>query len=161
MKLKMLGAALLLLVGVIYAQPDSGMHFGPQNMDAVRIWKLTEILELTEDQTVSFLPLVQIHERKLRDLQHELMEIGTAGQTLSQETGISQKDVDKMLKEYIQKQAEIATIKSDFVKSLPKYLTPKQQVLYLGFEARFRKDLREFMKDRHGSSDRSRRGQKK
>jgi hypothetical protein len=43
-----------------------------QNMDAIRIWKLTEVLELSEEQVVTFLPLVQIHERKLKEIQSEI-----------------------------------------------------------------------------------------
>ena len=137
------------------------MDFSPQNMDAVRIWKLTEVLELTEDQTVSFLPVVQIHERKLRDTQRELMEISTSGRALLSQEKVSQKEVDKLLKDYIQKQSEITEIKTDFVKSLPKYLTPEQQILYLGFEARFRAELRDFMKDRRGDAGKGRRNNRK
>ena len=160
MKLRLLGP-MLLLSGVLLAQPAPDMEFSPHNMDAVRIWKLTEVLELTEEQTVSFLPVVQIHERKLRDAQHELMELGRSGQQLLAEADISQKQVDKLLGNYVKKQQEITDIKTEFVKTLPKYLTPQQQILYLGFEARFRQELRDFMKDKRGNDTKSRRGDRK
>ncbi len=148
---------MLIMVSAMYAHPGQSMDRTPKNMDAVRIWKLTEVLELTEDQTVSFLPIVQIHERKLRETQRELNAIGKNAQSLLESEDLSQKEVDKILKEYMKKNAELMSIKEDFIKSLPKYLSPKQQVLYVGFEARFRQDLRDFMKDRNDRPGKSRR----
>ena len=63
----------LILIGTSLGQPpqmDGRMN--KQNMDAIRIWKLTEVLELSEEQVVTFLPLVQIHERKLKEIQSEI-----------------------------------------------------------------------------------------
>ncbi len=148
---------MLIMVSAMYALPGQSMDRTPKNMDAVRIWKLTEVLELTEDQTISFLPIVQIHERKLRETQRELNAIGKNAQSLLESEDLSQKEVDKILKEYMKKNAELMSIKEDFIKSLPKYLSPKQQVLYVGFEARFRQDLRDFMKDRNDRPGKSRR----
>ncbi len=138
----------LLMVGMVVAQGPPPMGgFQPQNMDAVRIWKLTEVLELTEEQTVTFLPLVQIHERKLRAVQKEIQELTQSSRDLLKKDELTQKDVDRMIKQYNDKHAEIFKIKSDFIESLSKHLTPKQQLLYVGFEARFRKELRTYMKD--------------
>ncbi|MEA3286876.1 MAG: hypothetical protein U9Q77_05830 [Candidatus Marinimicrobia bacterium] len=148
---------LLIMIGVSIAQPPPGGAGGSRNINAVRIWKLTEMLELTEEQTVTFLPLVQIHERKLRNIQQEMQELNRAGHKLIDEQDISQKEVDKLIKQYIKKQNDIHKIKHDFTQSLPKYLTPKQQLLYIGFEARFRQDLRQYMKDRRGGNVQNRR----
>jgi len=161
MKPKLIILTLFLVVSGLVAQSRGNMDMSPQNMDAVRIWKLTEVLELTEDQTVSFLPIVQIHERNLRDKQKELINIGKTAKELLEKEDLTQKEVDKILKQYTSKHAEMAEIKQEFIKSLPEYLTPKQQVIYIGFEARFRKDLRNFMKDRQGQPDQSRRSERK
>jgi len=128
--------------------PDDASR--PQNMDAVRIWKLVEVLELTEEQSLLFLPIVQIHERELREAQKEANQLNMEGQNLLKKGDVSQEDVDKMIQKYADRQKKMHEIKHDFITSLPKYLTPKQQLLYLGFEARFRKDLRQFMKERQG-----------
>jgi Spy/CpxP family protein refolding chaperone len=147
----------LLTAGMCLGQPGPAAGGGPPpNLDAIRIWKLTEALKLTEEQTVTFLPLVQIHERKLREAQREIQGITAEGRNLLKQENISQKDVDKLIKRYTAKQTEIFRIKQDFVKTLPQYLTPEQQLLYIGFEARFRKELREFMKERHGGRDQNR-----
>ena len=148
----------VLMLGNSLAQepPDVG-GFSPKNMDAVRIWKLTEVLELSEDQVATFLPLVQIHERKLRDIQKEMVALAKEGHKLMDDGEVSQKDVDKLIKKYSAKQDEVNQIKNDFLKSLPKHITPKQQLLYLGFETRFRSELREYMKnERRGNSGQGR-----
>lgn len=152
---------LLVMMGSVFAQTPSPQRMdNPQNMDAVRIWKLTEVLELTEEQTVTFLPLVQIHERKLREIQQEIQELTRESRKLLEQENISQKDVDKMIKRYSEKHDEIYKIKHDFIDALQKHLKPEQQLLYLGFEARFRNDLRLYMKDRRGFRDSGRRDEK-
>ncbi len=138
-----------LMATVLLAQPPRG-DMSPKNMDAIRIWKLTEILELTEEQTVTFLPLVQIHERKLREAQKEMIGLAKKGHKVLDKKEITQKDVDKLIKKYTESQEKIHGIKRDFIESLPKYLSPKQQLLYISFETRFRQDLRQYMKDRRG-----------
>ncbi len=152
---------LMLTVVVSSAQPPrAGGGYDPQKMDAIRIWKLTEVLELTEDQTVTFLPLVQIHERKLRKVQGEIQTLTVESRELLDKGDLSQKDVDKMIKRYSEKQDEIHKIKHDFIKSLSKHLSPEQQLLYVGFEARFRKELRQYMKERRGFNDSNRRSKR-
>ena len=128
-------ATLLLVGGITLAQgppprqeyrPLSAPDYKPQNMDAVRIWRLTEVLELTEDQTVTFLPMIQIQERKLRQVQQEMEQLSKQGRKLLDKDNISQKNVDKLIKQYAQKQDEMHRIKREFIQSLPKYLSPKQ-----------------------------------
>ncbi|MCF7825892.1 MAG: hypothetical protein K9M55_11295 [Candidatus Marinimicrobia bacterium] len=147
----------LFLVGTSLGQPpEMEGHMNPQNMDAIRIWKLTEVLELTEEQVVTFLPLVQIHERQLREIQGEIKALSKEAYAVMEKGDVTQKQVDKFIKSYADKQSEIYKIKNDFVKALPKHLTPKQQLIYLGFETRFRSELREYMKnDRRGIQKRT------
>ncbi len=138
----------IILIGTSLGQPPESMEGrgNPQNMDAIRIWKLTEVLELTEDQVVTFLPLVQIHERKLKEIQREIRILAKDAHTLMENGDVSQKQVDKFLLEYAEKQRAVFKIKNDFITGLPEHLTPEQQLIYIGFEARFRSDLREYMK---------------
>ena len=92
---------ILLLIGSLLAQPGPGMGMdGPppgKNIEAMRIWRLTEVLELNEDQVTTFIPLLQIQERKIRDLQDEIDKLGNAGYELLQQEKVSQKEVDKLM----------------------------------------------------------------
>ena len=147
MRTKLLLITLILIGTAVGQPPPMDGRMNPQNMDAVRIWKLTEVLELTEDQVVTFLPLVQIHERKLRKIQGEMVALSKEAHAVREKGDVNQKQVDKFIKKYAEKQSQIHKIKNDFVKSLPDHLTPEQQLLYLGFETRFRSELRDYMKN--------------
>lgn len=151
MKKILLGIAVMSLsVALLDAQPQ-------RNMDAIRIWRLTEQLELTEEQTATFLPILQIHERKMREAQKEIGELAEKGEKLLEDKKLSQKQVDKLVKEYMDQQKRINDLKADFISSMHQYLTPRQQVLFLGFEHRFRQDLRDYMRKHRGMDGKSRR----
>lgn len=147
MRIKLILISLVLLSSALGQPPNGDMPRSKQNMDAIRIWKLTEALELTEEQVSTFLPLVQIHERELKAAQREMGSLIKEGRALLDEKEVSQKEVDKFIKKYMARQAEVHEIKNDFITSLPKHLTPEQQLLYLSFESRFRNELREYMKN--------------
>jgi hypothetical protein len=75
---------------------------------------------------------------------------------------VTQKQVDVYIRKYAEKQSEVHKIKNDFVQSLSDHLTPEQQLIYLGFETRFRSDLREYMKnERRGMKNPGKRAEKR
>ena len=135
------GMLLAVLVGTLSAQPDN-------NIDAVRIWKMTEVLELTEEQTTKFLPALQIHERELKAIQEKIWDLNKQSKELLDKKDVTQKDADALIKSYIQVQNEMHANRQEFMQSLSGHLSPEQQLKFLGFENRFRKELRDYMKDR-------------
>ncbi|MCF7823805.1 MAG: hypothetical protein K9N35_06485 [Candidatus Marinimicrobia bacterium] len=140
--------ALILILGISIQAQSRGKGMHPHNMDAIRIWRLVEVLELTEDQTLTFLPMIQIHERKLKEAQKEFEALDHEGEALLKKGSVSQEEVNKLILKYNDSQKKMHDIKHEFIKSLPDYLTPQQQLLYLSFESRFRSDLKQYMKDR-------------
>lgn len=147
---------LLLIFGSILGQPPPREgRMDDRNMDAIRIWKLTEVLELTEDQVITFLPLVQVHEREIKTINKELMKLAKDAYAAMEAGEVTQKEVDKYIKRYVDKHNEILKIKNAFVVSLPEHLTPVQQLRYLSFENRFRKELREYMKQERRGMNKS------
>ncbi len=146
MRAKILVLSLILIGSCLAQPPEMDGRMKKQNMDAIRIWKLTEVLELSEEQVVTFLPLVQIHERKLKEINGEIRVLAKEAYLLKEKGDVSQKQVDKFTKKYAAKHSEAQKIKSEFIQSLSGHLTPEQQLIYLGFESRFRSDLRDYMK---------------
>jgi len=133
--------------------PDMG-YMPPRNVEAVRIYKLTQALNLTDVQITTFIPALQKHEQAVREEQKKLMTIMDEGRTLFNEDQMSQKEVNKFMDKVNGQQARIQTMNQDFLKSLDKYLTPRQQLQYLGFEVRFRRQLRDFIQDRQAPAAR-------
>jgi len=144
----------VILTASLLAQPGPPGEGPRGDMDAIRIWKLTESLELTEEQITTFIPAMQLHERKMRELQREMMKEMREIHAKASKEDLSQKDVDAVLKRYLEMQAEMDKTKSTFISDLPKYLTPRQQLIYLSFEAEFRKQLRTFLKEHRGAPGR-------
>ena len=106
----------LILIGTTLGQPPpmEGRR-NSKNMDAIRIWKLTEVLELSEEQVVTFLPLVQIHERQLKKIQTEIIALAKEGHALKEKGEVSQKQVDKFIEKYADKQNSVHEIKNEFI----------------------------------------------
>ncbi|MCF7801357.1 MAG: periplasmic heavy metal sensor [Candidatus Marinimicrobia bacterium] len=126
----------------------------PRNVEAVRIYKLTQALNLTDDQITTFIPALQRHEEQVRDAQRELHKIMNEGRTLLNNDKVNQKDVDKFISRVNQQQARVQQLNQDFLNSLSQHLTPRQQLQFLGFEERFRRQLREFIQQRRDLPDR-------
>ena len=143
----------LLAISLVWAQPgpegEPGLDFQPpKNMEAVKIYKLTQVLNLTDDQITTFIPAMQKHEQAVREEQKKLRELMGEGRTLLNGNEVNQKDVDKFMDKVNSQQAKIQSLNQDFLKSLDKWLTPRQQLQFLGFEERFRRQLRDFIRDR-------------
>lgn len=126
----------------------------PRNVEAVRIYKLTQALNLTDDQITTFIPAMQRHEEQVRDAQQALHKIMDEGRTLLNSDKVNQKDVDKFIARVNQQQNRVQQLNQDFLNSLSKHLTPRQQLQFLGFEERFRRQLREFIQQRRDLPDR-------
>ncbi|MCF7796226.1 MAG: periplasmic heavy metal sensor [Lentisphaeria bacterium] len=120
----------------------------PQGVEAVRIFKLTQALNLTDDQITTFIPVLQRHEEQVREAQQALRKIMSEGRTLLNEDKVNQKEVDKFIARVNQQQNRVQQLNQDFLNSLSKHLTPRQQLQFLGFEERFRRQLREFIQQR-------------
>ena len=142
---------ILMLATGLMAQPGPGRDMDGQNMEAVRIWKLTEQLELSQEQIASFIPALQIHEREMRKMQRELMTELQDMQTVLLEEEVKQKEATRYLDQFIEHQKKMDAAHLAFIKSLPDYLTPRQQLQFLRFESDFRKHLRKFLQEQRGS----------
>ncbi len=133
----------------------SGLDFQPpRNVEAVRIYKLTEALALTDDQIKTFIPMLQVHEKGIRTEQKALADLVDQGRNMLNQDKLDQKNVNKFMDQVLSQQDKIQKMNREFFKSLAKYLTPRQQLQYLGFEQHFRRQLRNFIRDQRGPQTR-------
>lgn len=148
----------ILTVTLLQAQPsDLPPRPGeslPRNVEAVRIYKLTQALNLTDEQITTFIPALQRHEEQVRNAQQELHKIMDEGRTLLNQDNVKQKEVDKFISRVNAQQARVQQLNQEFLSALSQYLTPRQQLQFLGFEERFRRQLREFIQQRREAPER-------
>lgn len=132
-----------------------GLDFQPpRNVEAVRIYRLTEALALTDDQIKTFIPMLQVHEKGIRAEQKALVDLVEQGRNMLNQDKLDQKDVNKFMDRVLSQQDKIQKMNREFFKSLDKSLTPRQQLQYLAFEQRFRRQLRNFIRDQRGPQTR-------
>ena len=164
---KILGLTLILVflcIGFINAQEDFMGPMDPdrrERMETLRIWKMTEFLDLsTEQSTQFFLKLKEFKEsiRDDRDKQRKIM-IEIHKLVNDEDYKSSQADVKKYAKKLSELEKNIITKKEAFVSDIGDVLTADQQMKYLIFENKFRNRLMKtlYQKEGHKSPMKERR----
>lgn len=141
-------AILLLMTGVVLAQPS--MEKPDRNrLEMMKMWKLTDELELTEEQAEKFFPQYRTLMSDLENVtkqQHEVMkQIGE----LSKEKEVDGKKLDNLVKQANDFEKKKIDLKYNFFKEAGKVLTPEQQARHVIFEQQFRKQLKKGIRE-HG-----------
>ncbi len=134
------------------AQPDlpdpfddfgSNMAGRREQMETLRIYKMTEFLELTPEQSVQFFPKLKQFEDLIREKQLQQMKLmhEINQKTQTSDAKFSETDVKKYLQGIAQIERDIINEKEKFINDLSSILTPYQQLKYMIFENRFRQRL--------------------
>jgi len=146
---KILGLTLIIVflrVGFINAQED---FMGPMNpdrrerMEALRIWKMTEFLDLTTEQSTKFFPKLKEFKESIRDDRDKQRKIMIEIHKLvnDEDSKSSQADVKKYARQLSELEKNIITKKEAFIIDTGDVLTADQQMKYIIFENRFRNRL--------------------
>ncbi len=124
-------------------------HMGEGNrLEMLRIWKMTEYLELDEDQATRFFPALQQRRQEIRAVDSTVIALSRRIIQRINEEDVTQQQVNQWRQELLNYQQEKLRQEQNFLESLPKYLTPKQQARYLIFERRFQQTLIDLIEKR-------------
>jgi len=145
----------LLILGNAYAQDDFIGPMDParrEQMEALRIWKMTEFLELSTEQSAQFFPRLKEFEDFIRENQDKQRDIMTAiYQSLKdKDYTASEKDVKKYARQLADLEKEILDRKEAFIISIGDVLTEEQQLRFIVFDNRFRNRLMRSIYQPHG-----------
>jgi Spy/CpxP family protein refolding chaperone len=154
---------LFVLVSFGWAQPPSSVDSNTsgqererirENIETLRMWKLIDALDLTSDQSTSFLPVLkelQDAKRSFHDIREELIrKLETASE--SEQPDEKTLKADLLSLENARKQFQ--TQLDDFFIKSSEILTLRQQVKLLIFEERFERRLREGIEQMRGGHKR-------
>ena len=148
---------MLLSFTMVIGQPDQTVvKEKKEKMEMMMAWKLTEHLKLTNEEAEKFFPRFREHretmdaftdkEKKLNAEIKEKIERGDA---------LSNNDLDKLLDELSGLERKRIKEKKSFIDGLEGHLNNVQRAKLIGFEHRFRKDVREQLKH-HKKGDKKR-----
>jgi hypothetical protein len=119
------------------------MEIRREKIEALRVYRMTEFLNLTEEQAVTFFPRLNAFENNIRQKQQQQMslirEIDNKIKDANFKT--SEAEVKKYCRQLADTERELIKEKEKFVEELGTVLSPEQQLRYLIFEARFRERL--------------------
>ncbi|MEE9167682.1 MAG: hypothetical protein V3U24_09540 [Candidatus Neomarinimicrobiota bacterium] len=150
--------AVLFILAVTSGQPpappgpdQSLMSRQSERFELMKMWKLTDVLGLSEEQAQKFFPrhnslvdgLEELSEQQ-KELMSGLHEAVDEGKT------VTDKDVNGVMKKVLDMERMKLNQKQDFVENLGDILTPEQKAKYVVFEVRFREHLLRQIREQRG-----------
>ncbi len=153
MKKTTLFLASIIGIGSLFAQPGKpkgpGGQYG-ERMEMMMIWKLTDHLELTEDQAEKFFPSMRTHQKQVLKIRKEEKELFTPFyKKVKKGEDVSKAEANKLLKKVASFEQKKSKTRIDFVKNSGDILNPTQQVKLLMFEGHMKAQVRDRMQDKY------------
>ncbi len=136
-------------------EPRARMH---EKVKTIKMWKLTEELDLTEAETAKFFPLFNKFEKKIQSLHEKNDELvkKLQGYILASETG---KKTANIIQQIEQNEMEILKARTDFRKDAAKILDDTKLAKLVMFQHTFHHRLRDAIWERHKMRPGERKGE--
>jgi len=133
-------AILLLMTGLVLAQmPDKPDR---DRLEMMKMWRLTDELNLTEEQAEKFFPKYRALMSDLEDVTKQENELMKQIGELSEEKEVDSEKLYSLVKQVSDFEKKKLDIKYEFFMETGKILTPEQQARHVVFERQFRRQLR-------------------
>ena len=137
----------------ILCQPGKARGPGGQyqnRMETMMVWKLTDYLNLSEQQAEKLFPRMRRHRVRMGDLYAEEKDLFDSYLSkIKKEEKISQSDVNAMLKKMESLEQKKSTNRIDFIRSTKDILDPEQQIMFMSFEPYMKQEAQKGMKERY------------
>ena len=137
----------------ILCQPGKARGPGGQyqnRMETMMVWKLTDYLNLSEQQAEKLFPRMRRPRVRMGDLHTEEKDLFDSYLSkIKKEENISQSDVNTMLKKMENLDQKKSTNRIDFIRSTKDILDPAQQVMFMSFEPYMKEQAQKGMKERY------------
>jgi len=154
MKLNKLLIVLVILISpqLLSAQPP-GFEGGPdrekvrERINTMKIWKLTEAVGLTSEQSEKFFPLYNKHQKAMDEIMNRRGELVDRLEALIDDKKNSDQDLQKAMSDLEGIPRQMTEEKNRFYLEIAGILPLRQQAKLAVFEERFFQQLQEFVRD--------------
>jgi hypothetical protein len=140
---------LMIFSPAIFAQepvhPPPGGQEPHKMLEAIKIWKLMDVLELNDEQMVSFLPKLKQMEKHRREAFAEKREMLINLKELVKKDA-SEKKLRNSINNIVDFEFKCNKEELDLKKQAMSSLSLEQQAKFLIFEARFEEEIRKIIK---------------
>ena len=136
---------LFLLVTMVTGQPEKAVvKEKKEKMEMMIAWKLTEHLKLTNEEAEKFFPRFREHRETMHNLTMKEKELHTEiKEKIERGDILSNKDLDKLLDQLSVFEEKKMKEKKLFIEGLEGHLNNVQRAKLIGFDHRFRKEVRD------------------
>ena len=142
----------LLICSNLFAQPGKSKGPGGQyseRMEMMLIWKLTDELELTEDQAETFFPLMRSHQKQVMEIRRkEKVLFEPLYEKIKSDETITQSEINNLLKQIAKMDDKKSKHLVNFIEKSSKTLEPSQQLRLLMFEPRIKSQVKRDLRER-------------
>jgi Spy/CpxP family protein refolding chaperone len=147
--------SLLIFTGSVFAQPPGPPEFknGPmrerirERIETMKIWKLTDALNLTSEQSEKFFVLYNKHQKAFEEIEDKRMELINRLDSLINNPQSSNQKMNELISQFQDVPQQMAVENERFLKDISPILSVRQQAELIVFEERFRQQMREFVRE--------------
>ncbi len=136
---------LFLISGLAYSQPLPRKRVREQ-IETIRMWKLTEALNLSQEQSMRFFPLFNQWERERHQLDLERDRLLDELKLVLKRERPKEKEIRTLLERLEENRVRRGEGQKDFWLQASKILTLRQRAEYLIFQRDFERRIREIIK---------------
>ena len=133
---------LLIVINISFAQEHHGINPAMENY---RVYKMTNDLELTPNQSQQFFPMLRSHIIKMKNIEKKIFELD---KKVNADNSIDWNEYKKIKNKLLDLENKKLREKSKFLTDLESILEPEQIAKYMFFDRRFRRDLQRRLKHR-------------
>jgi Spy/CpxP family protein refolding chaperone len=138
----------------VSAQPDHKSG-DSQSRKAMGVWKMTEELELTENQAEKFFPKFRTHQDAVDKLREEQrVSLKSIHESLKDGKDISDEDLAAAIKSFQKIEGSKISSRVDFIESLEGVLTTSQRAKLMLAPDKMRREAKENIKEHKKSRQR-------
>ncbi|MBH50158.1 MAG: hypothetical protein CMG69_05345 [Candidatus Marinimicrobia bacterium] len=134
----------IVILFFIFSTFSLGQPEKKDKMDMMIAWKLTEHLKLTSEQSEKFFPRFREHRERMTNLtENERALYKELKENIERGDALSNSDLNKYLKEVSDLKIEKIKNQNSFIDDLEGSLNNVQRAKLIGFEQRFRKEVKD------------------
>ncbi len=124
-----------------------GQNEKKEKMEMMIAWRLTEHLKLTNEEAEKFFPRFREHREAMDALAEKEKKLNTEiREKVERGDALSNKDLNKLLDDLSDLGEKKLKAKKSFINGLEGHLNNVQRAKLIGFEHRFRKEVRDQLK---------------
>ncbi|MBC8213024.1 MAG: hypothetical protein ISR90_06095 [Candidatus Marinimicrobia bacterium] len=140
---------LLVIISVAVAQPGHKPP-GRENIEIMKKWKLTEYLNLTEEQAEKFFPRLNEMENRLKDINEKKKTLTKELNNMSERDDVKNKRINQIIDEIYELEVDKLKVRKTHFKNIDDILSTEQKAKYTVFEKKFKKRMKDQFRERDG-----------